>query len=191
MPGRNPPSAVRAFVDPIQRAATQVIDTAIYQFRALPVERNAKLTVGTGLKATFRGPNPTPFRDRPDVTLHAVLDLEIIEDTGANRADERFRLTTRQYIYKLTAKDKGTFGWHWHPEVEDGQPAAATVPHVHVYDTPQERLHIPTGRVTIEDVFLFAVQEFGVKTRDTDGIAAIEATRGRHVDHRSWHNRAP
>ncbi len=189
MPGRFPYQVVSAFAEPIQRAATQVIDTDLHRLLVLPVEKDSDLMEGTKLKAKFRGPPATPFRNRPDVTLDAALELEIIRNTKTSTSAERYRLTTRQYIYTLRVEGRCHVGWHWHPDVEENQPKAAIVPHLHVYEGDMKRLHLTTGRVTIEDILLFAIHEFGLDPRDGErGIQAIEETRAEHIYSRTWHN---
>jgi len=90
-----------------------------------------------------------------------------------------------KYIYSLRigADEPGEFvTWHWHPEV-GGPPD----PHVHVRgengDVPGLRdMHVPTSRVFLEDVLLFAVRDLTARCRDEDTVA-LEKMRDRT---RTW-----
>ncbi len=77
---------------------------------------------------------------------------------------------TVSYIYSVfNASERRILGWHYHPEGRGERPVAT--PHLHVYvDTEAggqslPKLHLPTGRVALEDVVTFLVDGMGVLAR--------------------------
>ena len=81
--------------------------------------------------------------------------------------------------------------WHWHPE---------SMPSTHIHTSVREfepdghKLHVPSGRVSFEDVLRFAMDELDVlpsrQYRDT-ALARLEANNRRHVIHRRWSGSSP
>lgn len=74
------------------------------------------------------------------------------------------RWETRTVAYSYGLKDPADVrreiaGYHWHPHV----PGIA-YPHLHAYTAPPptDRLHFPTGYITLKDVLGFAMRDFDV-----------------------------
>lgn len=98
------------------------------------------------------------------------------------------KVVTREYIYSVRVGrdvEGEVFAWHWHPGREE-----TSHPHVHVRaeheDLPKLRdSHIPTGRVFLEDILLFAIRNLDVTCRDggEDRLEELRRRTGRYV---SW-----
>jgi hypothetical protein len=95
-------------------------------------------------------------------------------------------VSSRGYIYQLHEQaGREIIAFHWHP----GQSQQPDFAHLHI-DTHrrppqiQRKHHIPTGRVSLESVIRFAIQELGVRPLRPDwerilddGQAAFEDRR--------------
>lgn len=96
------------------------------------------------------------------------------------------RMTTRRYTYsiiKAGTQDR-IFAWHWHPESKSSR---VKYPHVHVpQGSPYSTRHVPTGRITLEDVILFGFDELGVGPSVPEAVRIITEVRDKHKLHRGW-----
>lgn len=170
MPGRNPEEAWREFRDPIQRVVNCVDIGVPCRERRLDGDRLrwiASPVVGV------------PFGEH--LSLNFALTLEAIEDDGV------WRMTTKKYDYTVvrtrTPADR-VFGWHWHPF---SKRSGIKFPHLHVPSALEfSTRHIITGRVALEDVILFGVDQLNVPLAYDGARSVIEAARDRHKKYRSW-----
>ncbi len=59
--------------------------------------------------------------------------------------------------------DRRLLAYHWHPESK----SEVTWPHLHIYGKTQpidhRRMHLSTGRISLESVLRLAMDEFGVE----------------------------
>lgn len=101
----------------------------------------------------------------------------------------RFRLDGRDlhstaYYYDL-AIDDVEVQFHWHP----GDGLAG--PHMHVRSLPEDPirladLHIPTGRIALEHVVRFLIEEVGVVPIRENWREVLDAGERAFVDRASW-----
>lgn len=182
MPGRNPEEAFRSFVEPLEAC----LRCTTLEHR-LVVRRHAD----DQFSVTLNGGRPIPLSNG-DVDFS--FDFSMVVAT-VPMDDGQQRMSTRKYIYDLREgrpkRGNATLvQWHWHPN--NGRVA---YPHAHLpFAAPySSKLHVPTGRVTFEDVVEFIIDELGVPP--TPGhehwSEIVEGTRGRHIAYRSWSGRGP
>jgi hypothetical protein len=122
------------------------------------------------------GPYPASFQsdfailDRvgglPPMRLELTHDYHVVPPDGGRGL---WRVSTAGWIYELAdSRDQLIAAFHWHPEGS----GRATRPHVHVHghhDTVDlHKLHLPTGRVPIESVVRFAIEDLNVVPRRSD-----------------------
>lgn len=187
MPGNSPTQAVEAFTEPIKNALTCVFDPRdcyllhkgdLNEIRALTFNKQQPMW------ATSNG------QPQRQYALVAGILYSIIEDDQ----NGPYRCTTHQYIYDLIRYDAGDpagatmLAWHWHAKFSD--------PHLHIepggasgLDPGLWRAHIPTARVTLEDILMFMIRDLGVTPRCTNWREIIEPIRETHVEKRTWHHR--
>jgi hypothetical protein len=127
-----------------------------------------------------------------------VKVVKVDTDKGA-----RFRVSTLKYVYAFYKPvDDAFVGWHFHPELE-----GIKIPHMHIYDknTDEEtkagckphivhNMHLPSGRVSLEDVIAFAIYELNVlpdKKRQDDWGKVLTETSARFEENKTWGTRAP
>ena len=61
-------------------------------------------------------------------------------------------------------------------------------PHFHMpKNAPYSTFHIPTGRVTFEDIALFCMDSFNVKPARPGAKEVIQGHRDTHKEWRTWH----
>jgi hypothetical protein len=107
-----------------------------------------------------------------------------VEDVEA-AAGDRWHVSTVAYEYKLSRAEEGRemLSWHWHPST--GTP----FPHVHINGAADigRKMHVPSGRVSIESVLRMLVAELGVPARREDWAAVVDEAEGPFIKYRRWH----
>jgi hypothetical protein len=96
--------------------------------------------------------------------------------------DEDWHVSTTAYTYYLLdSNDHELIAWHWHPRT-------VAHPHIHVdAGVIGRRMHIPTGRVSIESVLRMLVDDLGVPTRRENFREVFEEAERNFIEHRRWH----
>ena len=101
-----------------------------------------------------------------------------------------YRVTTRGYAYSLQdSSGRGMLDYHWHPTGRSDE----TRPHLHVGSHQltddavlTNKLHIPTGRVTLEDAVRAAIG-LGAEPLVDDWDDRLTLSESPHKLYRSWH----
>ncbi|MGD9684164.1 MAG: hypothetical protein AB7W16_23620 [Candidatus Obscuribacterales bacterium] len=122
--------------------------------------------------------------------LDAQQEVEVIENAGD------YRVSTRLYIYQLwDAPDHQLFSWHYHPE---DPLSPVPYPHVHIYSAQRSqdaglrllhKEHIPSGRVSLEDVSMFLIKELGFSPQSKDWEKVIIESAHRCERNMTWGRR--
>jgi hypothetical protein len=129
--------------------------------------------------------DPLPLRrgnDRPPLYLSASQEFTYYREEGG---EWRIRTLAYNYGIVLTEDLAGElFLWHWHPATRPG-------PHLHsVTEHPEEgpvrKLHLPTDRVSFEQVARFLIEELGVEPNREDWNDRLTEAEERYRQHRSW-----
>lgn len=105
--------------------------------------------------------------------------------------DRRFRrewkVRTDRYEYQLSLSDtmkSELIAWHWHPG------SRVTVPHLHAPVLHESgtlsNLHVPTGRVSFEEVCRFLIYDLGIEPRRSDYEAVLSDSDKRFKKWQSW-----
>jgi hypothetical protein len=100
-----------------------------------------------------------------------------------------WKVATDQYIYNVRGTADGNpahqlVEWHWHPAVRREC-------HVHVNGALPGGFHLggahlPTGRVSFEQVLLFLIREFGVVPQNEHWAETLEANHDLQAKYRTW-----
>jgi hypothetical protein len=107
----------------------------------------------------------------PDVFFSPIQSFCFVQSGGEHRAH------ALSYIYALyLPADDEFMSWHWHPSGTGGN----QWPHMHVFADHGDmgasfhKLHVPTGRVSFEQVVRFLIEELEVDThrRKWDDVLA-------------------
>ncbi|MGH9656463.1 MAG: hypothetical protein ACRD6B_23730 [Bryobacteraceae bacterium] len=181
MPGQTPQGAFDTYADPLKA----VFGCITRQPLRREILKNRRNTAGIPLEHFF-------FANAPVRLKAADRNYALIFDQFYRvllMPDETYRVKTQSYTYEI--EDEATrhelFAFHWEPH------SAIAFPHLHIgfglrgHDLPiDNKAHIPSGRVALEDVVLFAIRELKVKSLRVDWEEIIGRARERFFEHRSW-----
>ncbi len=142
------------------------------------------------------------LRCKGNTKLYFELDQHIEVLKISTQRGDRYRVSTLRYIYCIWSDpDTPLIAWHYHPDLD------VPFPHFHVYDRLDEAdkkiglkvstlhgLHIPSGRVSLEEVIRFAIVELGVvphKSREHDWSEVLRQTSARFEAQKTWGQSPP
>jgi hypothetical protein len=125
---------------------------------------------------------------RDDSHLFIDINQEIEEPTETNE----YRVSTRYYLYSIADSDQNDLiGFHYHPELNEDP---VLYPHIHAYANKDERFlplnlhrrHIPSGRIALEDVIRWLIDELEMKPNRDDWDAVLTSAREKFKSNQSW-----
>jgi hypothetical protein len=115
---------------------------------------------------------------------HRYIVSEVEGDRGPWTA------STVEYVYELG--DQGgdlIAAWHWHPATTRADDVSQW-PHLHAYGAPDpltlNKLHLPTGRVSLEAIVRFVIEDLEVVPRRSDWASVLEQHEQEFRRVRSW-----
>jgi hypothetical protein len=162
--GRNPAEAVRNFVHPLQRTIS-CISKAVLLPKGHDPNKIHALTLG----------EPVALRGGEGLTLSVSQRYRVVRASGKRGP---WKASTVAYIYALGNSKGEIIAYHWQP---DTQPE----PHLHARQLGKRR-HIPSGRVSLEQVIRLGIEEYGVKPIRDDWDAVLSAGHNAFVKWRTW-----
>lgn len=155
MPGATPKEAVEAFLRPLRRVVS-CITPRILDVRGgyHPSQRPHTVLIGDGLPVKLAAPGGLKLR-----FAHRYQVIEAPERPGT------WKVSSAGYAYALDDPgDQEIIAYHWHPEGR----SSIRFPHLHIATGAgcrREELaaaHCPTGRISVEEFFRFAITDFKV-----------------------------
>lgn len=176
MPGRTPAEAVKNYVGPLQKAVSCLEGVA----KILLTQRVQR--VGDHGAWILNGPDGMSLRGFG--TFYAQQRFELVETSEEHREyapAERYRVTTREYIYRVELDTGQQIRWHWHPEGRSSERR----PHVH--PSFNLKAHLPGPRIALEDVIEGCI-ELGALPACDDWKQRLAETGGVHKLYRTWIN---
>lgn len=162
--------AYRKYFEPLERALG-CIASERFSF----VERG-RFDVGPVYTLVLNRNNPVKLMGRIFITLAAGQRFRMVKDD--NLAVGPYFVQLVSYWYEVsTTEDREILAFHWTPEADPS--LMRTTPHLHVgsvniaKDAPLapkafNKLHIPTGDVSLQAVVRFLIEEAGVEPRRAD-----------------------
>jgi hypothetical protein len=98
--------------------------------------------------------------------------------------------STNEYAYRVSdERDSIIAAWHWHPMTQLAGDDAPW-PHLHTYGARDaltlHKLHLPTGRVSLEAVVRFLISDLDVVPRRADWRAVLDRQEEQFRQTRSW-----
>lgn len=183
---RKPADAVTGYLDPIAEVVACFTREIVLVSGWYPAVEPHALRVGTGA--------PVALKTSYGLTAQLRQRYEIERDPDTPRD---WRIRTSEYAYEFLVPDadaigRRAFAYHWHPLGTEA--TAVRYPHVHVgkavsstiLGKPVTELHFPSGRVSLEEVLTFAVNELHVEPLRDDFAVVLERTRRDFLAKRSW-----
>jgi hypothetical protein len=175
LPGRTARAADDGFLAPLCRALSCLTNA---QLLVSPPAEVRALLLSKGSDLRLRSP------DVPGgILLRLRQQFRSVEETDFPR-DQRWHVSTIAYDYRLARGSDGSelLSWHWHPTT------GVTFPHVHVAaEDLSRKVHVPSGRVSVEAVLRMLIGELHVPPRREDWAEVLEETEARFIQHRRWH----
>jgi hypothetical protein len=116
--------------------------------------------------------------------LHRFVVRRLAENRGLWTA------STTEYIYRVSdERDDLLAAWHWHPMTQLSGDDAPW-PHLHAYGVRDtltlHKLHLPTGRVSLEAVIRFLVMDLDVAPRRADWRTVLDRREEQFRQARTW-----
>ena len=166
MAGRNPNEAFRNFITPIENALR-----CVTQARLTTGKRPA-FAVGPHYTVALNDMDPVALRGPTHMSLSAGQVVRIVQVDDPDNPRGPYKIQTVQYFYDvLTSDGQEILSFHWTPE---DSPPNRTFPHLHIGSVMLDadahplskrfsKAHIPTGRVSVEAVVRFIIEECEVE----------------------------
>jgi hypothetical protein len=135
-------------------------------------------------------PDPVPLkRSAGPLFLSASQSFHFRPNPGA---PGQVKVSTDEYIYNVGESAESPrdylFAWHWHPT---NRPECHLHIKAHVGKVDLHRRHLPTARVSLEEVLRFLIQECGVRPARDDWEAVLLDSQKRHEMYRTWSGARP
>ena len=172
----SPAEAVAAFIEPLRRALSCVTD------RVLGATHYHEIELDQPRALTFGRDEETRVRLRDNLILDVAHFFEVTEEP-----DEAgpYRCHTLAYSYDFRHVDgPSVLAFHYHPRSRVVAPHA----HVHQYTEPVDlsKLHVPTGRASLESIVRLTIEEFGAPPQRDDWDAVLSAAEAGFHARRTW-----
>jgi len=97
-----------------------------------------------------------------------------------------WKVSTTAYYYGIHDNQQSEIlSYHWHPRTERQDP------HLHLESGSKvthflRGVHLPTGRVSLEEVLSFLIEELNVKPLRLDWARVLSSTQSQYERFRSW-----
>lgn len=175
MPGKTAHAARKAFLEPLKRSLSCVT--------------NAQLFTSTGSydepHVLTLSEDPLRLRSRSigDLQLKLVHRFKYVQ-----KEPTYWHVSTLAYYYRLSdGAGQELVSWHWHPETR------VDYPHLHMSNSAiDRRVHLPTGRVSIESIFRLLLTDLQVppqRAHAHDYLQVLDESEGPFLQYRRWHGR--
>jgi len=185
-----PEQAYNRYIDRLERALGCISP------KRLDLVTPVKFQLDTEYPLVLNNNDPVLLRGQEDVHFSAGQRFRIVEDREIEHGP--YRVHTVEYWYQIDRPEGSeVLTYHWKPE-SDRTPLERE-PHLHIgspvvaHDAPLLRktfskLHIPTGRVSIESIVRFLISEIEVQPIVpaweavlNDGQRVFDTFRRRHL----------
>lgn len=176
--GRTPALAVEAFLEPLRRSLSCVTQSIIRVSGYHPTPDPLVLVLGDG--------GPVSLRGEQDTFLTVGQRYRLVEDVGPRGP---WKVQTAGYLYAVDdGERREILAYHWHPE----GPSTITTPHLHLGpgaeisrpDLPAA--HLPSGRVSVEEVIRLLIVHLGVAPLRDDWRDIVDEAQAQHEAWRTW-----
>jgi hypothetical protein len=178
--GRNAREAVANFLEPLKAVIGCITSEGF-------VTRSPQRT-GDEQVAHFQDGFAILDRQSGQTLKLELVHRYIVAEVEGERGPWAVRST--EYIYDIADEaDEPIAAFHWHPlDAQAGD--EMRWPHLHAYGTHPSltlhRLHLPTGRVSIEAVVRFLIEDLQVVPRRDDWSAILDRHEEQFRRLRSW-----
>jgi len=172
--GKSPHQAVRNCLAPLSLAVSCVTHDVLVASGS-DLDKVESLTLNKG--------SPSKLKSNPILFLTVKMLYRVTEITGEKGP---WKVSTAAYYYGIHDRHQSEIlSYHWHPQTE------RNYPHIHLHSGSSviralQGIHLPTGRVSLEQVLRLLIEEMKVKPIRPDWNKVLEGTQSRHEQFRSW-----
>ena len=179
MPGRSPHKAVDRYTEGLQQALSCVTKAVLRASGRDPSDQPYVLALWGDVSVRI-----------PGCRSHYVYIAQRYTVTEASGPTGPWKVRTAAYYYALQDDQKNEIlAYHWHP---NGATLKAQ-PHLHLKLAQQEigraklsEIHIPTGRVALEDFLQLLIEAVGVQPIRQDWKQVLGETRSLFRRWKTW-----
>lgn len=183
MPGGTPSAAIDAFLLPLRQAI------ACLGRAHLTLSQGARGKTGETCSWTLNDGDGMPLSAPAPRRFTAVMQFECL-DRGESRRGERYRISTRGYMYGLENRaGSEIIAAHWHPLGS----SPYREPHYHVGSAAltddgvfSPRAHIPSHRVSLEGMIRMLITQFDIVATCGDWDQRLRQTEETFNRYKSW-----
>ena len=180
MSGRTPQEAVRNFLTPL-RAVIGCITSDGFVIRG-------PRTAGQQQTAHFQAGYAILDRRNGQALSLELYHRYVVREAEGDRGP--WTVSTSEYIYEVSDEsDELIATWHWHPAIAQADDEAHW-PHLHAHGAREtltlHKLHLPTGRVSVEAVVRFLIDDLDVVPRRDDWRAVLDRHEQTFRALRTW-----
>ncbi len=170
--------ALGSYTDQIQRIVSCVSDEVFYVYP----KNNGRHALISNSSEYFR----VKCQD------NSYLNIDINQEVEDPAADNGYKVSTKYYLYSIAdGAGEDLVGFHYHPELNEDP---VLYPHVHAYANKDERFlkinlhkkHIPSGRVPLEDVIHWMIDELEVVPARDDWETVLSEAREQFKSIQTW-----
>jgi hypothetical protein len=129
--------------------------------------------------------DPVGLAGKSRLRLSLLHQYRLVEDEGERGP---WKAQTAAYFYAIEDQaGNEVLAFHWHPHV-----VGTTTPHLHVRSARHEdiprlgKAHIPTGRISVEQVLRLLLADLDVEARRDDWREVLGESQGLHETWRTW-----
>ena len=167
--GRKPALAVENFLAPLRRAISCVTDAVINVGGGYHEGKEHALALAGG--------KPVPLAGACGLSIVVVQRYKVVEAEGRRGP---WKVHTLEYAYSLHNSNGPLMAYHWHPS------HTIDFPHLHLYQAEVSKCHLPTNRVSLEEVLRMAIIDLGAKPIRDDWEDILKASQDAHEQWRTW-----
>lgn len=183
MASRTLAGALRAYVEPLQRAVSVISPATLTTDCWKPSEGEEYfLILGDGDVVRV------PRADRGYLGVRIEHRFRLVRAGGHPGRRDAWKATITKYQFALYDEgDREVLAYHWHP-AEQGNDE----PHLHLSSgsgslRPElQRAHLPTARIAVEEFVLFVIREFAARVRTQAYRRILAESLARFRQERSW-----
>ena len=170
--GKTPYQAVRNFLEPLNRALSCVTKAVLVASGSDPSNQRHAVVLNNG--------NPVSLRSNPLLLLTVLMHYKVVQAQGQLGP---WKVSTVGYIYAIQDKQgHESFAYHWHPT----STPQYDYPHLHVHSGILAKIHLPTRRISLEEMLRLVITQLNVKPLKKEWEKVLRETRQAHQKFRTW-----
>jgi hypothetical protein len=186
VPGRTPAAAFQSFAQPLADALSCIAACKLTPSAGgmNNPKQEHQLLANSGQAIELGGPKK--------LSLRVLMRYRFVEKDDLE--DGPWKVQTLSYSYTVLSHDAEMVNYHWHP----GGKSHEAAPHLHLGSTQlhagsilSHKHHLPTSRVSLEQVIRLLISEQGVEPRHSDWDARLTLTDGMFQLYRTWSDAPP